>query len=504
MRQFPRQQWSLQARGPSAISDFARICITAASGGGGKTLVALGLCRIFAAAGLAVKPFKKGPDYIDAAWLAAAAGRPATNLDPFFMDQAALSQLFAEAMSGCDLAVIEGNRGLYDGLNESGSCSTSQVARGLKAPLVLCVDCRKVTRTACALILGLTSFEPGLNFAGVILNRVGSRRHAASLQAAIRENTDLPVLGCLPRWQPNPLPERHMGLASAGQDLISGLEQKLDQIAGFIRDNCDTDAILAAARAAPRLDIRPAVKPCRQPVKARIGVVRDQALWFYYPENLAALEQAGAEIRELSLLDAGSRNRAAWREVDGIYLGGGFPEDYCAEISGSPFLASLRKYADSGMPIYAECGGMIVLASRFWRQDRAWPMAGVLDHDIIWTDRPQGLGYVEARVCGANPWYEQRALLRGHEFHYARSAQCGLALELLRGAGTGRNAAGHAGDGFCKGRVWASFMHIFAPAVPQWAPAFVRLAAQYNSESAADPDHLAACDGSAAALSQNV
>ncbi|MBD5641208.1 MAG: AAA family ATPase, partial [Desulfovibrio sp.] len=184
---------------PDLLASYPRICITSTGGGGGKTLLSLGLCRAFRQAGLDVKPFKKGPDYIDAAWLTGAAAEPATCLDPFFMDGPGLRKLFSSSMAGHDLAIIEGNRGLFDGLNESGVCSTSQVARSLECPIIICIDCAKSTRTIAAVLNGLANFEPGLDFAGVVLNRVGSPRHASSLRAAINANTELKILGCLPR-----------------------------------------------------------------------------------------------------------------------------------------------------------------------------------------------------------------------------------------------------------------------------------------------------------------
>lgn len=479
--------------------------MAAASGGAGKTMLSLGLARACRNQGLRVKPFKKGPDYIDAAWLAAAAGEPTTNLDPFFLEPGQIRRLFSRSMraSHADLGIIEGNRGLYDGLNESGSCSTANVARAVKAPILLCIDCRKVTRTAAALINGLVSFEKNLDFVGVVLNRIGSARHETSLRAAISANSDLPVLGCLPRLPGNLLPERHMGLACAGDGLAQDLEEKLERIAAFVQENCDVAGIIACARSAPELgpDAEPPV--LRPPAEVTIGVVRDKALWFYYPENLEALENAGARLRYLSLFTDSQRALAEWRELDGLYLGGGFPEDYCEEIAASPCLAVIKTLALRGMPIYAECGGLIILASEFRRGDTAFRMADVFPTAITWSDAPVGLGYVEANVCRDNPWYARNQIIKGHEFHYSQASAGGSLLALSRGAGPGKRT-GRAMDGFCVNRVWAGYTHIFAPALPEWACAFVRLAKEYKSGSAANSDHLDLGDSSPRSGSEDI
>lgn len=453
-------------------------------------MLSLGLCRAFKQAGLHVKPFKKGPDYIDAAWLGAAAGNAATCLDPFFMDAAGLRALFCESMAGQDLAIIEGNRGLFDGLNESGVCSTSQVARSLQCPIVICIDCAKSTRTIAAILNGLVNFEPGLNIAGVVPNRVGSPRHAKSLQSAIEANTNLKILGCLPRLASAPLPERHMGLASFGAGLSEQLEEKLDALAEYISSHCDLPAILAVAKSAPPL-LPPAPstrqeETCLQPV-CRIGVVRDQALWFYYPENLAALEKAGAQLVFLSLLDLEAQNSANWQRIDGLYMGGGFPEDIPGQISASPFLEKIRSFAQQGLPIYAECGGLIILCEALEKDGKVWPMAGLFSCRAQWLPKPQGLGYVEAIVQTPNPWHQQGRKLLGHEFHYSccqwQEAPEICALNLRRGVGIYKDRNGCCFDGLIKGNVWASYTHIFAPANPHWAANFIGLAKKYRARN---------------------
>lgn len=408
-----------------------------------------------------------------------------------------LSILFRRSMqhATADVGLIEGNRGLFDGLDETGICSTAQLARTLSCPLLLCLDCSKATRTIAAILNGLATFEEGLTFAGVILNRVGSSRHESSLRRSIEANTAFRVLGCLPRLPLNPLPERHMGLASSG-DIFSGAHEGLfSRLASLIREHCDTRAILINARASSPLAPAPPSPVTSRPDETgqpAIGIVRDKALWFYYPENLDALREAGARLVFLSLFDRSLQNCASWELVNGLYLGGGFPEDYAAELVSSPYLGRLKYFSQQGMPIYAECGGLIVLSEGLRREGKFWPLAGALPVVASWHGKPRGLGYVDARVSRENPWFPAGTRLRGHEFHYS---ECELAdaaprpaLRLMRGSGLGGVWAG--ADCLVNKNTWASYTHIFAPAVPGWARAFADLALAYRRRSTANSDHL--------------
>lgn len=502
-----------------------RLCVSALSGGGGKTLLSLGLVRALTSRGFVVQPFKKGPDYIDAAWLALAAGRPATNLDPYMLTPDQLQKLFAHGMERARasmtataqplpiVGLLEGNRGLFDGLDPAGSCSTAELARVLACPIILSVNCTKVTRTVAALVHGMVSFEPGLTFAGVVLNQVGSARHENILRRALEEYTDVPVLGALPRLPENPLPERHMGIASCGDELSPEASAILDGLGAFVGGHVDIDAIIAASRAAAELpvqDSRPVLFDVgveRTPktessaqgtaLRPRIGYVRDSALWFYYEENLEALEQAGAELVRLELVGQGSR---AWPEmrggqgadsadgaIDGLYLGGGFPEDHAAALSASPQLRKLAAWANAGMPIYAECGGFMVLSRGIEREGRLWPMSGIFPVVAQFCGKPQGLGYVRGTIVADNPYFPRGLELLGHEFHYSRCRWEGApphALQLHKGQGMGRADAGGAGrgdvlDGLLHNNVWASYTHIFASAVPCWAVNFVAAARRF-------------------------
>ena len=549
----------------SAAASMPRLCVSALSGGGGKTLLSLGLTRALAAQGHTVKPFKKGPDYIDAAWLTMAAGRPATNLDPYMLPPERLKALFAHAMrktraqSGATevLGMIEGNRGLFDGMDVAGSCSTAELARMLGCPIILSINCTKMTRTAAALVHGMTTFEPGLQFAGVVLNQVGTARHEALLRKVIEEYTDVAVLGALPRLKDNPLPERHMGIASCGDELSPEARAVLDKLGGFVAEHINLEAVMAAARAAAIADpwpehaepfwtasgaaeavactaseyfssvetptdaSFPAVpSPAENPVgtlpdvqaampvcRPRIAYVRDSALWFYYEENLEALERAGAELVRLEIVGPHSGvwpvlrgekpQHAEAGEIDGLYLGGGFPEDCAADLSASPHLRTLAAWAGAGLPIYAECGGFMLLAQGIEREGVLWPMSNIFPVVAQFCGKPQGLGYVHGTVVEENPFFPKGLEILGHEFHYSRCCWQGAAprhgLRLRKGQGMGREAGqdgqkmGEAAklarspalDGLLRQNVWASYTHIFAPAVPCWAPNFVAAAARF-------------------------
>ncbi len=456
-----------------------RILLAGLSGGAGKTIVSLSLARALSDADQQVKPFKKGPDYIDANWLSLAARTPATNLDPCFLDELRLRALFHEKAKGFDVAVIEGNRGLFDGKDVAGSCSTAQLARQLKVPVVLVLDCTKMTRTAAAIVAGCTAFEQGVDLRGVILNRTAGKRHRNILRSSIETHTDAKVLGVFPKLSENPVPERHMGLVSDQE--FNRKEASLDELGRMGREYLDLDALLDMARSAKPLDIAPVdLWPSDQGVeKPVIGYVHDAALWFYYPENLEALERAGAKLVRLSLLDD-----QGWPEIHGLYLGGGFPETLAEKLADNEMArARVHSLAAAGTPIYAECGGFMYLCSEVEYGGRAYPMSGVLPLKTGFCDKPQGLGYTEALVVRPNPFYREGVRIVGHEFHYSHcivegGGEISLCLAMKRGKGMLGGM-----DGVVKDNIMASYNHIFALSTPEWAPGFVLAAAAFRDQS---------------------
>ena len=445
-----------------------RLVVAGLSGDAGKTLVSLGLVRALIRRGVPVAPFKTGPDYLDAAWLGAAAGRAGRNLDTFLMDDAALGRTLASA-SGAALAVVEGNRGLFDGVDAEGTQSSAGLAKKLGAPVLLVVDVTKTTRTAAALVLGCQKMDPDLRIAGVVLNRVATPRHERVIREAIASATGLPVLGALGVLRSEArLVGRHLGLVTA--DEWPDREAALDRIADAVGPSLDLEAILALAAGAEerRFPDLPAVA-ADGPV--RIGVVRDAAFSFYYPENLEALEARGAVLVPVSAL-ADER----LPDVDAVYVGGGFPEVHVERLAlARTFLGSLREAAGRATPVYAECGGLMLLAQTLEVQGRRHAMSGVLDLAVEQTVRPQGHGYAAGTVDRPNPFYAPGTEVRGHEFHYSRvvgGADAGLtALELSRGTGIRDRR-----DGIVKGSVWASYVHVHARTSDAWADGLVAAA----------------------------
>ncbi len=464
------------------IAHNPRLVISALRGGGGKTLLSLGLCRAFVQQGKKVVPFKKGPDYIDAHWLELAASSPCTNIDPYFLSAERLRALFFHVCQerNADLSVVEGNRGLFDGQDVQGSCSTAEVARILNAPVIISLDVTKMTRTSAALLHGLAHFEKDVRIGGVVLNQVGSSRHERIIREAIEYYTDIPVLGALPRLKENPLPERHMGLT---QGHIHEAESMLQHLGDFIQSHCDLEAIFAlACTASSTASFTDTVQPfyTQDPVvlekPVRIGYIFDDAFWFYYAENLEALRRAGATLVPLSMLD-----EKPWpQDLQGLYIGGGYPEEYLEQLSASKHLHTLREFSAQNMPIYAECGGFMLLAQSIIRQGKAYAMADIFPVQAQFHARPQGLGYVQAQVQKENPYHPLGQEIRGHEFHYSKCVdekeqQSSLCLHLAKGIGMGQSQ-----DGLLSRQTFASYTHIFAPSCPWWAPQFVRLAAQFT------------------------
>jgi len=451
-----------------------RLIVAGLSGDSGKTLVTLGLARTFAARGMRVRPFKKGPDYIDAAWLAAAAGSTGRNLDTYLMEPQAIGEALARA-APADLLLVEGNRGLFDGLDAAGSHSTATLAKMLGAPVVLVIDVTKMTRTTAALVVGCRALDPDVHLAGIVLNRVGTARHERVVREAIASVGGPPVLGAIPRLERKLLPGRHLGLVTAAEH--PRREETLDAVAEAVERHVDLEATLEIARSAVPVRFP---EPSRSAAGSavRIGVLRDEALSFYYPENLEALQACGAELVTVSPLRDGSLP-----DLDGLYFGGGFPEVHVKQLAGNvAFRDSVRDAAAAGMPIYAECGGLMYLARELIVDGVSHPMAGVLDLVIEQTARPVGHGYVEAEVDRANPFFDRSTVLRGHEFHYSRVVSGGDAdascLRLRRGQGIDGGR-----DGLSVGTVWASYLHLHALGTPTWASAFTSLARDRRSSA---------------------
>jgi cobyrinic acid a,c-diamide synthase len=445
------------------------------AGDSGKTLVSLAVILLARRSGVSVRAFKKGPDYIDAAWLGWACGRPARNLDTYLMGFAGAADSFARHADPEGLNLIEGNRGLFDGVDARGTHSTAALARELNAPVILVVNAAKTTRTAAAGVLGCRVLDPAVRIAGVILNRTAGERHAALVRESIEEACGVPVFGALPRIPAGLLPERHLGLVTPGEH--AGMAELSDRILAFADGRLDLDGILKVAGDVP--PVAPA-KPAAAAGGPRVtvGYLRDSAFSFYYPDNLEALEAAGADLVPISSLRASSLPPG----LGALYMGGGFPETHAAALAANTeLLGSIRGAAAAGMPVWAECGGLMLLARAIrWRGER-YEMAGVLPFEVEVLEQPQGHGYATLRVDRPNAFLPEGTELRGHEFHYSRVGEGerpGTACAVLRGSGCygGR-------DGVIAGNVWAGYTHLHATGSPEWAPAVVNAARKYGGKT---------------------
>ena len=399
-----------------------RLILAAPHSGSGKTTIAAGLIAALTARGLRVAPFKVGPDYIDPSFHAQAAGQPCHNLDAWMLGEDALRELFLRRTRDADIAVIEGVMGLFDGVaghDETGS--TAHIARLLSAPVVLVLDAQAIARTAAAVVKGLCEFDARVNVAGVIFNRVGSPTHARMLREAVEGQTKVRVLGALPRAEALNLPERHLGLMPAAEHDIRAW---LQAARSHVEAGVDVDAVLTLARAYPHqptLGFTAHQATAQPPVSAQpdpplIAVARDEAFSFLYPDNLELLEAAGARLAFFSPLHDASLPDGA----GALILCGGFPELYAAPLAANTAMrAAIAQAAADGLPIYAECGGLMYLCEALVDQaGDVHPMCGVLPGRSLMTPRLT-LGYRVARAVRDNWLWRTGETIRGHEFHYS-------------------------------------------------------------------------------------
>jgi cobyrinic acid a,c-diamide synthase len=454
-----------------------RLLIAGLSGGSGKTIVSLGLLQLLRRAGYRVRAFKKGPDYIDPAWLAWASGHPARNLDTYLMGPSGVRASFQRHAVSDGINLIEGNRGLFDGFDVSGSHSSAVLAKTLDAPILLVIDAAKMTRTAAALVLGCQKLDPHASIRGVVLNNVNGERHEKILRSAIEAECGIPVVGVLPRAANNPLPERHLGLVPPEEcgeiDLIERSLLKL------VERHFDLEAVAAIAGCAAPLEENEGTSAALPDGRGlKIGYLRDSAFSFYYPENLEELERAGAELVRISALEA----PALPDDLHALYIGGGFPETHASELASNLcFLESIRDACASGLPVYAECGGLMLLARSLNWNGARYPMANVFPVDVEVFRSPQGHGYSQLHVDTNNPFFPRGAKLRGHEFHYSRIVSDSSAA--VTACSIGRGVGCFAGRDFLIARnAMAGYTHLHATATPEWAAGMVNAARKFAVE----------------------
>ena len=430
-----------------------RIVVAGTHSGAGKTTVATGLMATLSKRGLRVAPFKVGPDFIDPSYHALATGRPGRNLDAFLSGPGLIAPLFAHGARGADVAVIEGVMGLFDGKGGGELASTAHVAKLLDAPVVLVVDARAMSRSAAAMVHGYATFDPDVNVAGVVLNRVGSATHEGMLREAFAP-LGVPVLGVLRRDAAISTPDRHLGLVPAAERRKEAGES-IDALGAVVSRSLDLDAVMRLASSAGPLTAEPwspeTPEEGRTP-GVRVAVAAGPSFSFLYEENVEVMQGAGAEVIPFDPTSDEDLPDGA----EALYLGGGFPETYADALSSNePMKRSVARFAQEGRPVVAECGGLLYLS----RQLDGRPMCGVLDASARMTDRLT-LGYREARATHDSPLAGQNASIRGHEFHYS-------AVEPGVGERPAWDLAGRGSEGFVSGGVHASYLHTHWAATPE-------------------------------------
>lgn len=460
-------------------TNVPRIVISAPHGQSGKTTVSIGLIGALVKSGFIVQPFKKGPDFIDPSWLTRVSGRSCRNLDCFMMDDEAIRDSLVQGGQDADIAVTEGAMGMFDGLDLDGSGSTAQIAKIIDAPVVLVVNCNRMTRSVAPLVKGFKDFDPEVRVAGVILNNVVRARHEEMLVGAIEKYCDLPVLGVIPKDSSFAIPNRHLGLIPAEED--RELQQAINNIEQIALKTLDLKKIMEIAGEAPPLiggDGKREGKSLGSKNSVKVGIIKDRAFTFYYPENLESLEQAGAELVFINALsDQGIP------DIDALFIGGGFPEIFARELSRNrPFRNALAGRIERGLPVYAECGGLMYLGQSIIEGDERYPMTGVLPFDVLLKKKPQGHGYTMMEVKKKNSFFSLNSTIKGHEFHNSclvnlKTEGVDFAFQVKRGHGIDGTK-----DGILYKNILACYNHIHALGAKEWAKNLVTAARTFRKE----------------------
>ena len=461
---------------------MSRLFLSATRKSSGKTTIAVGLCAALAKRGRVIRPFKKGPDYIDPMWLSRAAGNPCINLDFHTMSAHEIRAAYHCYTASDDLAVIEGNKGLFDGLDPAGSDSNAALAKVLDAPVLLVLDAQGMTRGVAPLLLGYASFDPTVKISGVILNNVGGARHESKLRAAVENYTDIAVVGAVHADPGLKITERHLGLVpakehAAKEQASEAADKVIENITRAVTAQVDIDAVVAIAESAAPLASCPPPPPQTQPANITIAIARDAAFGFYYSDDLAAFETHGAR-----LLPFDAMNDATLPAADGLYIGGGFPETNAAALSRNAAMrTAVKNFVARGGPVYAECGGLMYLAQSLTWSGRTWDMAGALPLRVEMTARPIGRGYVVLRETAHALWppnddnadnNQVAAAVPAHEFHYSRPTgladDARFAYRVERGYGINGRC-----DGLVHRNTLANYSHFRNTAANPWVKRFV-------------------------------
>lgn len=452
---------------------MSSMLITATRKSSGKTSFSLGLAAALHQRGHIVQTFKKGPDYIDPMWLSWSSRRPCYNLDFYTMPQGEIADLFHRRSQAADTVIVEGNKGLHDGMAVGGSDSSAALANLLGLPVILLVDTNGITRGVAPLVCGYRDFEPRTRFAGIVLNKVAGARHERKLRDAIEHYCDIPVLGAIGRSGEMEIEERHIGLVPSSEE--PGARARVEAIARSVSDSVDIDALLERTKASSTLPAGDTPPPDEASGGStmRIGVARDRAFCFYYPDDLDTMQRMGAEIVPFDTLRDGGLPG-----VDALFIGGGFPELHLDELSANTdMLSDIHRFVEQDRPVYAECGGLMYLCREITYQGATRDMVGALPASAVMQPRPVGRGYVLLRETAHHPWEapdrSSDVELAVHEFHYSRleklADDLAFAYDVVRGAGI-RDGK----DGLIYRNTLATYSHHRNVGSNRWVERFIR------------------------------
>jgi cobyrinic acid a,c-diamide synthase len=461
------------------MNALPRLMIAAPSSGCGKSVISAGLMAAYSQR-FSVQGFKVGPDYIDPMYHTAATGRPSRNLDTWMLPAERVKSIFGRAAQGVSLSIIEGVMGFFDGYGaDPFQGSSAEVAALLQTPVVLVIDCAKMSGSAAAVVHGFHTFGASASLAGVICNRVGSRQHSQWLVEAIENRNNLPVLGCIPRLESLKIPERHLGLFTV-YERETEVRDFLATAAEIVQQHIDLDRLRGIADRAPNLLFE------REPVhipteKVRVAVARDEAFCFYYEDNLDELRRWGAEIIFFSPV----RDAHLPEDIGGLYLGGGYPELYAEPLSANrSLIQTIVAYSQRDLPIYAECGGLMYLTQSFRGANDSYPMVGLLPGGCEMGGRLK-MGYREVETLRPSLLGEAGTILRGHEFHYSHWENPAPRESLYRVRLRNGDQAGLF-EGYADRNLLASYLHLHFAQNPQLAQNFVEACSRWRKSLLAE------------------
>jgi cobyrinic acid a,c-diamide synthase len=429
--------------------------------------------------GLSVAPFKVGPDFIDPGHHAVVADRPSRNLDGWMLDRNYNLETFKRHVQGCDVAVVEGVMGLYDGFSGTSEAgSTAQMAKWLGLPVLLVVNAASMARSAAALVQGFERFDDQLQFAGVVFNNLGSRGHLTYLREAMQAHVEIPLLGGVLRSDQVRMPERHLGLTTAQERPLTG--EQVELLADHVESAVDLEAVLGSLPALPEMPMVSRQRRGSDRRTVRVGVARDRAFCFYYPDNLELLAAAGAQIVPFSPLD----DPEPPDDLSGIYFGGGYPELNARRLAANRRMRdAIGRFSRDGMPIYAECGGFMYLCEELEQSaGTVHPMCGCFPFRSRMHSKLRSLGYRQVQLGADTLLGTKGDMLRGHEFHYSDLADATVpqAVETVYTSGS-RSGRQRKADGYMIHRTLGSYIHLHFGSRPGCAEAFVRQCRQYQS-----------------------